>query len=331
MGEREDQPKRPADNRVSDVPRLSVCIACFNQARFLDDAVRSIHDQRFEGVEIILVDDGSTDHTPEWANRADLRYVRQDNAGPSSARNLGLGLARADYVAFLDADDVYLPGAFGAALSMLEAHPDFAFVYGGYQTVNADLEILHEIPPEVHAEGFAGLLRRNHIAMHATVFYRRATLVAAGGFDPTLRACEDYDVFLRLARRAPFGAYATIAAAYRRHGANSTRNSVRMLRSALSVMQRFRSDAEQRPEWMQAYREGVRFWKQYYGAQLADDVMAAAVRGDARALRHLAAGLSSDWRFARRMMAWRAWLSHLRQSRAQGGGVAPNTTSGRDA
>lgn len=295
----------------ADRPRLSVCIACYNQAHFLDDALRSIHDQMFDGAEIILVDDGSTDRTPQWSGRAGIRYVGQPNRGLSAARNAGLAAARADYVTFLDADDIYLPGAFDAAVSLLDRKPDLAFVYGGYRHVDSDLGPMRDFPPEIHADGYAGLLRRNHIGMHATVFYRRQALVAAGGFDTGLRACEDYDLYLRLARRATFDAYPMIAAGYRLHETNMTRNSALMLQSSLAVLARNRDFAGQRPDWIAAYEDGVRFWKDYYGSRLAGDVMAAAVRGSPQALRLIAAGLSSDWRFAWRLLSWRAWLSHL--------------------
>ncbi len=310
--------RRPAvaDDGGSDRPRLSVCVACYNQAHFLDDAVRSIHDQMFDGAEIILVDDGSTDRTSEWSGRVDLRYVRQRNRGLSAARNAGLNIARADYVTFLDADDVYLPGAFEAAVAMLDRRPDLAFVYGGYRHVDGDLGPLRDFQPEIHADNYAGLLRRNHIGMHATVFYRRDALVVAGGFDTALRACEDYDVYLRLARTAAFGAYPRIAAGYRLHDANMTRNSALMLRESLAVLARNLPHAGRRPDWIAAHAEGGRFWKDYYGSRLAGDVMAAAVRGSPRALDLLAAGLSCDWRFGRRLLSWRSWLSHLRCARS---------------
>ncbi|MCZ8096474.1 MAG: glycosyltransferase [Burkholderiales bacterium] len=287
----------------TDRPRLSVCIACYNQSHFLDDAIDSIEAQRFPGCEIILVDDGSTDRTSDWGLRLGLRYIRQDNAGLSAARNTGLHLARGEYVTFLDADDVYLPGAFSAAVGMLDASRDCAFVYGGYRIVDSTLAGVHDVHPDRYEDDYAALLKRNHIAMHATVFYRRQILVDAGGFDTTLPACEDYELYLRLVRARKIVTYAKLAAGYRRHETNTTRNAALMLRSALAVMKRNKKYADLRPDWMSAYRQGIRFWKDFYGEQLAGEVINAALRGSSFSWRSLWTGLSCDWRFPKRLLS----------------------------
>ena len=116
----------------------------------------------------------------------------------------------------------------------------------------------------VGADPFAAFLRGNCVGMHAAVLYDRARLAAAGGFDETLGCCEDYDVYLRLARAHTVAAHPRLVADYRWHGSNMSRNSVMMLAGARKVTGRFRHAAKQRPETARAFRQGQATWRRYY-------------------------------------------------------------------
>ena len=177
---------------------VSVIIPCHNQARFLAEAIESVLGQIFRPGEIVVVDDGSTDDTSAVAAQyPDVLCVRQRKRGSSSARNAGLEATRHRYVAFLDADDRLLPGALVAGVSCIEAHPEFAFVSGHYRMISADGSPLHFQPCACAAKDhYLELLRGNYIGMHAAVLYRREFLKRVGGFDPALRHCEDYDLYL---------------------------------------------------------------------------------------------------------------------------------------
>src|SRR5690606_3173545 len=133
----------------------------------------------------------------------------------------GLRAIDSDMVVFLDADDLLLPDAIASGLACHAANPGCALVYGAHRRIDEHGNVLlasnyHEISDRP----FRDFLRGNRIGMHATVMYRRDMLEAAGGFDPTLRVCEDYDIYLRIARKGRMASHPTMVADYRFHDHN---------------------------------------------------------------------------------------------------------------
>ena len=210
-----------------------------------------------------MIQAGSSGATPG------VRLIRQENQGLAAARNTGLSALDTAYVTFLDADDRLEPRAIDAALACFARTPECGFVYGGHLYIDRDGASIGERyePPGEHP--YVRLLRGNFIAMHGTVMYRRDRLVEAGGFDATLRRCEDYDMYLRMAKRYPIAGYADLVAAYRLHGANMSTDHPEMLRAALLVHARHRPKSEARPEMLQAWRDGRRGWRTYYAREMA--------------------------------------------------------------
>lgn len=258
--------------------RETIAIACFNQADYLGDAITSALAQTRPAHEVIVVDDGSTDGTATVAGRfPGVVYQRQANGGLSAARNTGLHLATGDRILFLDADDVLLPGALRAAAATLERDRDLAFVYGGYREVAADRTPLHDHAPRRFDDPFAGLLTGNHIAMHGTVLYDIHRLRDAGGFDESLRACEDWDVYLRLARRFRIAAYRDVAAEYRRHGDAMTRDPARMIEAIRTVLERHGRQAGLTAAERDAARAGMDYMTGFY-AEAAVGILRGALR-----------------------------------------------------
>jgi hypothetical protein len=121
------------------------------------------------------------------------------------------------------------------------------------------------------SDHYRALLRSNYLGMHATVLYRRDTLERHGGFDPSLTAAEDYDLYLRVARREPVVCHPEIVAEYRWHGANMSLNSALMLTTTLRVLARQREHVRGNAAYETAYRDGVAFWQRLYGEQLLDE------------------------------------------------------------
>lgn len=242
---------------------IAIAIACYNQAHFLAEALDSALAQTRPAAEIIVVDDGSTDDTAAVAARyPKVRYVRQANAGLSTARNAGLAAAASRYVLFLDADDTLAPETLARAGTLLDSDPELAFVYGGYRDVDADGELIWAQPVQPVDDVFTSLLARgNFIAMHGTVLYDAERLRTAGGFDPGLPSCEDFDVFLRLSRHHRAAAYDLIAANYRRHGASMSANHLRMIAVTRQVAERH----AQNPREVALARQGIRSVCDYYG------------------------------------------------------------------
>ena len=271
-------------------PLVSVVIPCFNQARFLGDAIESALAQTYTPVEIVVVDDGSTDDTAAVAARfPGVRYVRRENGGLSAARNTGLRESRGAYLTFLDADDLLLPRAIEVALDRLEASPECAFVSGRFRYVDADgvLELV-DVPPKVPADPYLAFLRGNHIGMHATVVYRRAPLEAARGYDESLPACEDYDLFLRLAADHPVLRHDEVVADYRQHASNMSRDLTLMLPTVLGVLRRQWPRARQSAEHRRGYRAGRRAWQMHYGPLAWEESARLWRNGDRRAALRLA-------------------------------------------
>jgi glycosyltransferase involved in cell wall biosynthesis len=254
-------------NFVTTDPRpgsVAIIITTYNHASFLEAAVRSALGQSVPADQIIVVDDGSTDN-PEGitAQFAAVRSIRQPNSGLSAARNTGWRAATTEFVVFLDADDRLLPNALAKNLDRLIAAPEAGLSYGGYIYVDAVAGRRHIADFLPIADGYSALLRRNRIGMHGAVMYRRANLAEIGGFDEGLAACEDYDVYLRMALRFPILYGPEPLAEYWHHGGNMSRDSAMMLRQVLAVLDRQRP-AAQRLALMTAYRKGVVSRKRHY-------------------------------------------------------------------
>lgn len=247
-------------------PLVSVIIPCFNQGRFLGEAISSAHKQTYTKVEIIVVDDGSTDNTRSVAQSyLNVKYCYQPNGGLSAARNTGIAQSNGLFLVFLDSDDILYPAAVETNLKYLLQNPTWAFVSGGHDKVDEWLSPLvdypeSDVPSDNH---YCALLRGNYIGMHATVMYRRRVL-DHHRFDTSLSACEDYDLYFRIARQFPVGNHTGKIAAYRHHGQNMSSDYVRMLKQVMKVHQRqlplLRSEDEK-----SAWKNGTQTWRAYYG------------------------------------------------------------------
>jgi SAM-dependent methyltransferase len=252
-------------------PTVSVVINTFNDAEFLPDALDSVVVQTIPPDEIIVVDDGSDeDPGPLVAARyPGVRFLRQDNQGLAAARNTGLNAARSEMIVFLDADDKLLPNALESGLDCFARAPACGFVFGGHRRIDTGGEPIG--PDSYHPIGqdpFPALLCGNLVGMHATVMYHRERLLAAGAFDPDLRRCEDYDVYLRMSRRHAVASHAEVIAEYRQHGHNMSRNHAAMLRSVLQVHSRHRQAARQDSSAAAAWSRGRGIWRRYYSKLL---------------------------------------------------------------
>ena len=184
-------------------PLVSIVIPSYQSAQWVHDAVSSALAQTHTPCEVIVVDDGSTDGTAKLLDSAfssTIRIHRQSNRGLAAARNAGLALARGDYVQFLDADDVLLPEKIATQVAALEHAPEFDIAFSDFAWLEGGEPRASGMPVPRLPDGNAlpALLARNFIVAHA-VLARTAALRGVGGFDENLTACEDYDLWLRLA------------------------------------------------------------------------------------------------------------------------------------
>jgi len=329
---------RAVEARMTDP--VAVVIPTYNHSRFLADAIASVERQTFPAAEIIVVDDGSTDH-PEHvvAKFPGVRFIRQDNKGLAAARNTGLSAASSDKVIFLDADDLLAPDAIESGLACFSNHLDAGFVYGAHRMVNAQGAPMSKVKfEEIGPDPFVSFLKGNCIGMHATVLYDRQRLVACGGFNETLRRCEDYDLYLRLGFKHPVASHPTLVAYYRWHGANMSSDIMEMLNWVLRVQGAFAERARQDPTRSRAFDEGREIWRTYYSERCLDQIRREREVG--RKLASAAAAVQASPRFALGRLASmtvrklarrgpRSWTQAVRQLTGQQGGSAPRVGSFR--
>lgn len=201
-------------DRVQQAPLVSVIMPAYNAELYVLEAVRSVLDQDYEPVEILLIDDGSTDNTVEWVRREapQVKVVQQANAGVAAARNTGLRCARGELICFLDADDGWLPGKLTAQVNYLQRHPEVGLVFHRWWVWKPDetgayirpLELLVPVPGEIDPARSGWIypqLLLDCIVHTSTVMMRREMFEKTGFFDTTLLVGEDYDYWLRVSRK----------------------------------------------------------------------------------------------------------------------------------
>jgi glycosyltransferase involved in cell wall biosynthesis len=191
------------------MPLISVIIPTYQRAHAIGNAIESVYAQTFQDWEIVVVDDGSTDGTEEllkqYAPR--VRYFRQENRGPSAARNYGIREACGEWIAFLDSDDIWLPEKLSRQLELAQADLNIAWVY-------SDLEYFDHDPSKLPKSAFAyfpparGMVLK-HLFLHGcamhttTVIVKKTCFDEVGYFDESLRITEDIDLYFRLAAKYP--------------------------------------------------------------------------------------------------------------------------------
>jgi hypothetical protein len=206
---------------VSDRARVSAIITSYNYAHFLPDAIESVLGQRCDGLEIVVVDDGSTDDTAAVAARyADrgVRYVRRPHGGAGRARNAGLEVTSAPLVAFLDADDAWLPDRVAAGMDHLARHPQLALAAAHAYACDVRLRPTAIVPAATRPAGrmLDQLLIDNVVLNPSSVLVRRSAIEAAGGFSE-IAFGEDWDTWIEIAKRFPIGFIDRPLALVRRH------------------------------------------------------------------------------------------------------------------
>lgn len=191
-------------------PLISVIIPTFNGEKYLEGALQSVFRQTYQQFEIIVVDDGSlTDASAKICDkfRERLTYFLQENKGLSAARNAGIRRSRGDYIAFIDDDDIWLP----EKLEKLVRYDDAlrtkgitsGLIYSGYQAMLENGEDLCKVLYRVEGPCYLPLLFVNLVGPPSAVLISRSVLDQVGLFDENLRAAEDWDLWLRVARRYP--------------------------------------------------------------------------------------------------------------------------------
>jgi glycosyltransferase involved in cell wall biosynthesis len=227
---------------------VSVLMPAYNVDRYLDHAARSALVQTYRDLELIIVDDGSTDRTLDIAHQvqasdpARVRVVAAANGGPAAARNAAIAHSSGDYFALLDADDLWEPEFLARQMAVFAAMPDTDLVTGNGRNLRGERhgQLVHPCPDPRPDLNLATIIRDERAVFVMTVF-RRRVVDAIGGFDSSLRGNEDFDYWMRAAiagfrfRRNP-----EPLAWYRRRDDSLSSNTVRMLEGAILVCRKLR-------------------------------------------------------------------------------------------
>ncbi len=255
---------------------ISVVIPTYNHAHFLVDAIESALAQNYPLVEIIVVDDGSTDNTPEimaaYTDR--VHYIRQANRGLSGARNTGILAARGEFIALLDADDFWQPTYLQVTQATLAADSGLGAVHTGMQFVNAQGNPLSQpgAGTTVPADQMYDRLLDGEFFAPSAVLVRRWALAAAGLFDLELRASEDWELWLRISHPYRFAGLPEALLNYRVHGNNMSADPAHMLHYQLLTLEKHFGHAlpnrqQENPDHRRAFAAVAYFAAQGYYAQ----------------------------------------------------------------
>ena len=251
----------------SDQDLVSVIIPCYNHAHFLGEAIESVISQTYPHIEIIVVDDGSTDNTEQVAKAyPNIHYVRQNNCGLSRSRNNGLSYSKGTYIIFLDADDCLFPEAIDIGLRALASRHDCALTFGLFVNVGISPG-LQKLSHDANY-GYKELLQRNVIGNPGSVLYRRWVFTEIGEFDEANSSSADYDLYLRVARQFPIFCHHQLVVQYRKHSANMSNDAGLMLASTLTVLKKQLRHVEGNQELRAAYDKGLQRYTSYYGDRL---------------------------------------------------------------
>jgi glycosyltransferase involved in cell wall biosynthesis len=207
-------------------PRFSVVIPAFNSARHIAETVRSVLEQRYPAEEIIVVDDGSTDKTRQVLESVPgagtVRYHYQPNRGPSGARNRGAALAKGEWIAFLDHDDIWRPDKLLVQAEFARRHPQVALFWCDYEYID---EAGAPRRPLKRSDPLSLLMFNSYISpIPSAAIIRRDAFCKVGGFNAALRGYEDWELFMRLAAEFPIQFIDQVLVRYRCHPIQLSRN-----------------------------------------------------------------------------------------------------------
>jgi glycosyltransferase involved in cell wall biosynthesis len=206
---------------------VSVVIPVYNGERFLAETVHSALTQTHRDVEVIVVDDGSTDGTPEVISHlgGSVRSLRQSNQGVAAARNAGIAAARGHFVAFLDADDVWLPDKLERQLALFESNPSLGAVGCGNLVADERLTTVAEhLAPPCDLSSILLLRSNGGLTGGSTLIARTEVLRRLGGYDTRLSTSADWDLVVRIVRHYEVASVREALMHYRLHGTNMHAN-----------------------------------------------------------------------------------------------------------
>ncbi|MEO0707705.1 MAG: glycosyltransferase family 2 protein [Cyanobacteria bacterium J06649_5] len=224
------------------MPKVTVVIPAYNNIDYLPDALESALEQTFADIEIIVINDGSSDHTEQWMlSQSDPRItlISQDNQGKSAARNRGIAHSQGDYIAFLDADDLWEQTKLEQQVRMLDKNPHVGLVYTWTALADAQGRATGRLL-DSPAEGdvWKALILKNILACGSTPMVRRECFDTVGFFSPDLPLAQDWDMWIRVAAMYEFALIKQPLVRYRKHPGNTSAKWSLMQKCSCLVLDR---------------------------------------------------------------------------------------------
>jgi glycosyltransferase involved in cell wall biosynthesis len=256
-------------------PNVSVIIPTYNREKFIGPAIQSVLDQTYQDFEVIVVDDGSTDETLNVVKQFSekVRYIYQPNKGRSHARNKGLSLAKGQFVAFLDSDDLYLHEKLRLQVDFMKQHKEFGMVYTSAYCIDED-----GVPLQARYEADVSGWIYKHIAFFVpvtialpTVMVRREIFESAGSFDEEMDRFEDTDMWRRISKKCQIGAMPEFTCRLRTHMDNAlaTQDPYKIFRALEHYVQKIHKQDTNVSVILR--RKGIAKLYGYYGSAMMTD------------------------------------------------------------
>ncbi|MGC7872883.1 glycosyltransferase family 2 protein [Desulfosporosinus sp. SYSU MS00001] len=209
-------------------PKVSVVIPTYNHARYLPYALESVLQQTYPNLEILVVDDGSTDGTSEVVKPylSGIRYLYKENGGTPSTLNLGISQATGKYICWLSADDAFLGDKIAKQVALMETEPGFGFSYTSFVVMNGNGDVQYEVnsPYYPDKKEMVKKLFQGCFINGSSVMMRSSALKQIGKFDENLPQAHDYDLWFRFLHAYNCGFLSDHLLAYRWHGSNMSQN-----------------------------------------------------------------------------------------------------------
>ncbi|MCY6959580.1 glycosyltransferase [Clostridium brassicae] len=240
---------------------VTIIIPTFNSKKYIIQAVESVLDQTYKDIEVIVVDDGSTDGTCEKLEkyRDEIKYYYKENGGVASARNFGILKAKGDYICFLDADDIYEKDKLKEQVRFLQDNPQIDVVYNDIQVEDEKLNYINTLKSEGvynDREDFLSMmLIRQIIPGPASIMFRRRCIEDGLKYNEEYTNAEDYDFTLRLAEKFNFAYIPKSLYVYRRHQNNLTNNHKKQFDNEIEIIKKIGIEKIKNIVWQSSFDE----------------------------------------------------------------------------